>query len=458
MSVFKHLPKKKILLFLGDVILIPIAYFLSLVIRFGIKDYSLLKPSIGGAFVILCYIFTFYIADLYEFDRPFKSVKYIFRFLTAIVISAIITLGAFYFFPKLWFGRGIFVISAFLVGVFTYLWRLFFAYIFSDILYAKRRVIIVGSGEILKVLSKQIENLGPFEIIGFVCERYENKENCNNENILGTYKDILNIVVERNIDIVIVSATHIEDQEFLKYIVECKMQGINVVDMPTFYEDVSGKVPVEFINDLWFVTTPISGVKKTIYNEKIKRLLDIVFSIFGIIFSLFITVPVAILIKLESKGPVFYKQRRVGLNNKVFECIKFRSMTVDAEKNGAVWAKKDDNRVTKVGKIIRKLRIDEIPQMWNVLKGEMSFIGPRPERPEFVELLVKKIPYYNLRHSVKPGITGWAQVCYPYGASEEDALEKLKYDLFYIKNMSLFLDFQILLKTAKVVLSGKGAR
>ncbi len=200
------------------------------------------------------------------------------------------------------------------------------------------------------------------------------------------------------------------------------------------------------------------GCKKSIYNIKVKRVLDIIFSLLGLLISLVITIPVAILIKLESKGPIFYRQKRVGLNNNIFECIKFRSMTVDAEKYGAIWASKNDSRVTRVGKIIRKLRIDEIPQMWNVLKGEMSFIGPRPERPEFVYQLEKKIPYYNLRHSVKPGITGWAQVCYPYGASEEDALEKLKYDLYYIKNLSLFLDFQILLKTAKVVLLGKGAR
>lgn len=450
------IPKKKILLFLGDVILIPIAYFLSLVIRFGVENYSLLKPSIGGGFVILCYIFTFYIADLYELDKLFKSIKYIFRFITAIFIAAIITLGAFYFFPKLWFGRGIFVISTALVGLFTYLWRLLFAFIFRKLLYKEKNIVIIGSGELTKQFSKIFEDLGPYKVKGFICERLINKDDCL--NVLGTYDQLNDIVEKAEIDIVIIAVTHIEDTKLLKYALECKMKGVSVIDLPTFYEEVTGKVPVELVNDLWLVTTPISGVKKSIYNMKVKRVLDIIFSILGLIISLIITVPVAILIKLESKGPVFYKQKRVGLNNKIFDCIKFRSMTVDAEKNGVVWASKNDSRVTRIGKIIRKLRIDEIPQMWNVLKGEMSFIGPRPERPEFVERLEKVIPYYNLRHSVKPGITGWAQVCYPYGASEEDALEKLKYDLYYIKNLSLFLDFQILLKTAKVVLLGKGAR
>jgi sugar transferase (PEP-CTERM system associated) len=331
-----------------------------------------------------------------------------------------------------------------------------FAFIFRKLLYKEKNIVIIGSDELTKQLSKTFETLGPYKVKGFICESVLQKDNCL--NVLGTYEQLSDIVEKEAIDIVIIAVTHIENTDILKYALECKMKGVSVVDLPTFYEEVTGKVPVELVNDLWLVTTPISGVKKSIYNIKVKRILDIVFSILGLIISSIITIPVAILIKLESKGPVFYKQRRVGLNNRIFDCIKFRSMTVDAEKNGAVWASKNDSRVTRVGKIIRKLRIDEIPQMWNVLKGEMSFIGPRPERPEFVEHLERKIPYYNLRHSVKPGITGWAQVCYPYGASEEDALEKLKYDLYYIKNLSLFLDFQILLKTAKVVLLRQGAR
>lgn len=453
----QQVPKKKILLFLGDVFIIPLSYFLSLLIRFGIRDYNLLKPSLGGVFVIVVYIFMFYLADLYELEQRFSSPKYLFKFFIAIVSSGILTLGAFYFFPKLWFGRGIFVISTVLVGLFTYLWRLLFAFIFRKLLVITKNVLIVGTGESAVRLFEILKDHNIYKVKGFICDR----QLCDNKkslNILGNYKDIEKVVSKENIDMVIVAATHLEDAELLKYALECKMLGITVIDMPSFYEDITGKLPVELVNDLWFVTTPIAGVKKSIYNLKLKRILDVIFSILGLLLSSFITIPVTILIKLESKGPIFYKQKRVGLNNKVIEVIKFRSMTVDAEKNGAVWASKNDRRVTKIGKIIRKLRIDEIPQMWNVLKGEMSFIGPRPERPEFVDFLGKKIPYYNLRHFVKPGITGWAQVCYPYGASEEDALEKLKYDLYYIKNLSFFLDFQILLKTIKVVLRGLGAR
>ena len=190
----------------------------------------------------------------------------------------------------------------------------------------------------------------------------------------------------------------------------------------------------------------------------IKGIIDSCLSLLSLLISVPIIIATAIAIKLDSNGPILYRQKRVGHNGKIFELIKFRSMSVDAEKDGAEWAQENDKRVTRVGKFIRRWRIDEIPQMWNVLKGEMSFIGPRPERLEFVEILQRETPSYALRHSVRPGITGWAQVNYPYGASKEDALEKLQYDLFYIKNLSIFLDMHILLKTIKIVLFGKGAR
>ena len=181
-------------------------------------------------------------------------------------------------------------------------------------------------------------------------------------------------------------------------------------------------------------------------------------AVIGVVITLPIVILTAALIKLESKGPVFYKQKRVGHDGIIFSLVKFRSMIADAENNGAVWTQQDDSRVTRVGKIIRNFRIDEIPQIWNVLKGDMSFVGPRPERPEFVDFLQKDIPYYMLRHSVKPGITGWAQVNYQYGDSPDDAREKLQYDLYYVKNQSFILDLHIMLSTVQVILFGIGAR
>jgi exopolysaccharide biosynthesis polyprenyl glycosylphosphotransferase len=213
---------------------------------------------------------------------------------------------------------------------------------------------------------------------------------------------------------------------------------------------------VEQVNPSWIIFS--EGFQAGRFTCLLKRLLDLALSFAGLLLSLPITLVTALVIKLESPGPIFYFQERIGEKERRFQVIKFRSMRLDAEKDGPIWANLNDNRVTRFGRFIRMARIDEIPQMWNVLKGEMSFVGPRPERPVFVKQLVEKIPYYSLRHNVKPGITGWAQICYPYGASEEDALRKLEYDLYYLKNISLRLDLGIIFMTAKTILFQRGAR
>lgn len=236
-----------------------------------------------------------------------------------------------------------------------------------------------------------------------------------------------------------------------------KVRGIEVVDGVTFVEQAMGKIPIDSLRPSTLVFS--EGFKRPFWIRPLKRLLDILFTSIGLVISLPLSLIVAILIKLESKGPIFYIQERIGENGKVFRLIKFRSMKADAEaQTGPVWAEEKDPRTTKVGAILRFLRIDEIPQMINVLMGEMSFVGPRPERPPFVEMLRKKIPYYDLRLSIKPGITGWAQIKYQYGSSKEDAAEKLQYDLYYIKHLSLLFDLSILFETVHVVLTGKGSR
>jgi len=231
-----------------------------------------------------------------------------------------------------------------------------------------------------------------------------------------------------------------------------------VYDVPSFYEEVLGRIQVEHLSDLWILNMPIYGVKKSMYNRNVKRLISILFALFFLTITFPIFLFTMIAIKFDSKGPVFYRQKRVGLNGYRFEVFKFRTMKVGTENDRAFAGKKNDPRITRVGRILRLARIDEIPQMWNVLKGEMGLIGPRALMVEEVEEFEKKVPYFSIRHSVKPGITGWAQVNYPHGTTVEDALEKLKYDLFYIKNLSPFLDFHILLRTVRVVLFGKGAR
>jgi sugar transferase (PEP-CTERM system associated) len=235
-----------------------------------------------------------------------------------------------------------------------------------------------------------------------------------------------------------------------------KLRGRIIEDGISFYEAITGKILVEKVNPAWLIFSEGFDCGRMTYL--VKRILDLALAFIGLSLSLPVTLITGLLIKLESPGPVFYRQERVGERGDVFSIIKFRSMRQDAEKDGAVWACQNDNRVTRIGGFIRKVRIDEIPQIWNVIRGQMSFVGPRPERPIFVDQLVQKLPYYSLRHSAKPGITGWAQVCYPYGASEEDALRKLEYDLYYIKHQSFFIDLLIIFRTVKTVLFQKGSR
>lgn len=243
----------------------------------------------------------------------------------------------------------------------------------------------------------------------------------------------------------------------MRELLDCKLQGVRVSDIATYFEQNLGQIRLESASAGWLIFG--EGFNQGFVRTSVKRLFDIAGAIFLILISLPIMMITALAIKLESAGPILYRQERVGLNSKTFSVVKFRSMRTDAEKDGVPkWATASDSRVTRVGRIIRKLRIDELPQLFGVLKGDMSLVGPRPERPYFVDKLTQDIPFYAVRHSVKPGVTGWAQVSYQYGASREDTVEKLQYDLYYVKNHSLFLDLVVLFETIGVVLTGKGAQ
>jgi exopolysaccharide biosynthesis polyprenyl glycosylphosphotransferase len=244
----------------------------------------------------------------------------------------------------------------------------------------------------------------------------------------------------------------------MRSILEARLLGVEVLDMPQLYQRLAAKIPVQYIEDRWLLFSDGFSLLSRGYVQKIKRILDVIFSALLLTIAAPLIVITTIAIRLDSPGPVFYKQQRVGKRCRIFTVHKFRSMTYNAEESGAKWAKKRDPRVTRVGRLIRFCRIDEIPQIWNVFIGNMSLVGPRPERPEFVKVLDSQIPYYGIRHTVTPGITGWAQIKYPYGASIDDASRKLEYDLYYIKNMSILLDLKILLRTIGVVLLGEGAR
>jgi sugar transferase (PEP-CTERM system associated) len=321
----------------------------------------------------------------------------------------------------------------------------------------RRRVLVLGAGdraERLRQLGERIE--AGFVIVGFIGMSDSApviKEAINRNAIHNLTRYVENLGVSE----VVLALEERRNALPLKDLLRIKTTGVHVNDFSTFMERETGRVDLDTVNPSWLIFSDGFSSGRMI-SSAMKRIFDICASLLLLMLTAPVIALFAILVKLDSRGPAFFRQTRVGLYGQNFSLIKLRSMRTDAEKGGAQWAAKDDPRVTRVGRLIRKLRIDELPQAWTVLKGEMSFVGPRPERPEFVSDLEDKLPYYAERHMVKPGITGWAQINYPYGASIEDSRHKLEYDLYYAKNYSPFLDLLILLQTLRVVLWNEGAR
>ena len=450
---------QKSILVLGDVALIFIATFLSPLIRLG-KKADVFYAYIAVIFIsIFFYLIMMYIFDLYNMNRRFGSWDSLIR-ITLAVLSAGSSAGLVLYFLKLWaVSRAIFIIQMFLVLVLLLSWRLIFSLMFP-VSIVKESVIVLGAGGSGAALSEVLESrLSPYTIVGFLDDdQAKLKNKIGSSVVIGRTDDLLQIASRRNIKTAIIAITHDRPKRLIHSILEAKLKGMNIIEMPTACERLTRRVPVAHIHDEWLLFAGGFYLFTKEYLQKIKRLIDLSLSSLFIILTLPVLGIIALAIKLDSKGPVFYKQIRIGKGAEEFTLWKFRSMVSNAEENGPVWASKNDHRLTRVGKIIRFLRIDEMPQLFNVLRGEMSLIGPRPERVEFVRELESRLPYYAVRHTVLPGVTGWAQVNYRYGASVDDALHKLEYDLYYIKNMSLFLDLKILLKTIGVVLFGQGAR
>ncbi|WP_027368218.1 TIGR03013 family XrtA/PEP-CTERM system glycosyltransferase [Desulfocurvibacter africanus] len=322
---------------------------------------------------------------------------------------------------------------------------------------ARRQVIVVGTGSAAKRIGDMLaleETRG--KLLGYVTLPAEPME-VSQGLIVGPQEDLTRIIEEHGAKTVVVALSERRGALPLQELLSCKMTGVAVVDAPTFYEQVQSKMLIENISPGWLIFS--DGFRITPIKRHLKRSLDILCALSGLLLTLPLFPILALLIKIDSRGPVFFTQTRVGEHDKLFKVIKFRTMVHNAEATtGAVWSQKGDPRVTRVGRFLRVSRLDEIPQLLNMLRGDMSMVGPRPERPEFVQTLKRAVPFYSERHCVKPGLTGWAQVCYPYGSSVEDALEKLRYDLYYIKNFSLVLDLRIILRTVGVVLFGKGGR
>lgn len=383
--------------------------------------------------------------------------------LLRVAISALLGLTImsviFYAFPGTFLGRGAFGLAFGLsVGGVALVRTAFFRLVDQDTL--KRRVLVLGAGKramAIAGLRRKSDRRG-CHIVGYVHVPGERDE-VDIELVIRRDITLLELAQPLNVDEIVVAVEDRRKNFPVHEILDCRMAGIEVMDILSFIERQLGRVELSLLHPSWLIFS--DGFRYGVMRVISKRLFDVVASllVLSVTWPFMVVAAIAIFFESGGRGPILYRQVRVGENWRLFQLTKFRSMRVDAEADGvARWAQKNDSRITLVGAFMRKTRIDELPQLFNVLKGDMSFVGPRPERPMFVEQLSAQIPFYAERHRVKPGITGWAQICYAYGASEEDAMQKLQYDLYYVKNYSLFLDLLILLQTAEVVLWGRGAR
>ncbi|MFZ5842798.1 MAG: TIGR03013 family XrtA/PEP-CTERM system glycosyltransferase [Pseudomonadota bacterium] len=367
-------------------------------------------------------------------------------------------LTLFYLFPDVYVGRGAFLLTLAVSFALLMVTRFFYQQ-FATATILSRRVLVVGTGKLAQALERlrRRSDWHGTTLIGFLHLRGDHDE-VEAERLIRSEKTIAEVCSEYGADEIVIAVEDNKKNFPTEEIIDCKLRGIQITELASFFEQRTGKIHI----DAWSPGRMIflDGFDNNVWRVMVKRLFDMTVASIGLLLAAPVMLLLVLIVRHESKwrDPAIYKQIRTGQHGQPFTIYKFRSMVVDAERSGAVWAQKNDPRVTKVGAFMRKTRLDELPQLWNVLKGDMSFVGPRPERPEFVEQLSHKIPFYAMRHRVKPGITGWAQVNYPYGDSEADTREKLQYDLYYIKNYSLFLDLTILVQTAEVVLWRKGSR
>lgn len=462
--LFKHyVPQLLLLLAIAEAIILFFSMYAGVKIRFlslpagQIEIIGLIFPKALIFTIVMMSIMT--AMGLYQRGGREEGETGRFVRLVASFVLGFIVMAFIFYVADLYLGRGAFILTFLIAFVGTAVTRFLFPR-FSQNRLSRRRVLLLGAGSRsakIEGLERDEQGQRKFNLVG--CLPLSSAECClDRTRVLQDKGSILSIAKKHRIDEIVVGVRERRGGGLpADQLLECKLAGIEVVDLPSFFERETGQIQVESLNPSWMIFS--DGFSRTAFKDVTKRTFDIVASGILLLLTLPVILITALLIWLESGSPVLYRQERVGEYGRVFNMLKFRSMRQDAEHDGVPqWAKKQDDRVTRVGKIIRQLRVDELPQIFNVFKGDMSFVGPRPERPYFVEDLTKKISYYPSRHTVRPGITGWAQIRYPYGATVEDALQKLQYDLYYVKNHTLFLDLIILLQTMQVILFGKGAR
>jgi sugar transferase (PEP-CTERM system associated) len=402
------------------------------------------------------YQLCFYYNDLYDLTLVDSQGELLVRVLQATGAGAIALAVVSLVVPSLLIGYGIFVTSIGLTLIAVPVWRYTFDGLTRDRL-LEQRVLIVGTGTTARTLAQAITGQRNFayRLVGFVHEQ-DAPRTVRRRDVLGTVGDLDRLIAECQVDRVVVSLSDRRGHLPIEPLLKAKLSGVRVEDATTTYERLTGKILVDDLKPSWLIFS--DGFHASRATRAVKRMLDLALAVVGLTFAAPLIVLTAVAVTVESRGPVLYWQERVGEHGRPFTLCKFRSMRIDAENGTPVWAAEHDERVTHVGRFIRLTRLDELPQLWNVLRGDMSFVGPRPERPFFVQQLAAAIPFYMERHTVKPGLTGWAQVKYRYGSSVEDAKEKLRYDLYYVKHMSVVFDLTIVIDTVKVIASGKGAK
>jgi sugar transferase (PEP-CTERM system associated) len=459
----QRIPQSTLLLIGLDAASVLIGLLTAIALR--LRDHRTIIAYLNGphmlmrfGLVILVFGAALYYSDLYERSSLNSGVE-VFMGLLQALGSACLVLGLFYYFDEdISLGRGIAAMSGPAIFALMLSSRAILSKT-SLLVYGPRRVLVVGTGAsgisaVREIISRPELNL---KVEGFLDESGQNiGKSLVNPGIIGAVREVEPIVRERRIDSIILSLTERRGNMPVSELLHLKFGGVEVEDAHSFIEKVTGRIHLEQLSPSWLILS--DGFRKSQFLYAMKRAFDLLIAFVALVVTLPLMILVGIAIWLETGSPIFFRQERTGYKGRSFQIMKFRSMCQKAEEGGPVWAATDDNRITRVGRFIRKYRLDELPQIFNVLKGEMSLVGPRPERPHFCDILEENIPFFELRHTVRPGITGWAQVKYQYGASVEESKTKLEYDFFYIKHMSMVLDFAILFETAKVMIYGRGAK
>jgi sugar transferase (PEP-CTERM system associated) len=457
MQVFnRYISRRHVTFFIGEGLLIFGSMVLVALVYPPSDDIS--DALWKGGVVTLLSLFCLYYNDLYDLTAVRTGRELFIRLLRAVGVTLIFTALLYRMLPSLVLANGAFLPAAGLFLFAILAWRLAWDRV-ATLEGFTERMLIVGTDLTAQTLARQIlrQRDFPYQIVGFIDDDPARiGQSLVNPSIVGTPADIEGLVASQGVNRIVVAVSDRRGRLPVEPLLRAKMQGVRVEAVDTVYERLTGKLLVEDLRPSALIFS--DGFRASRWTRRTKRVFDIVLALIGGLLGAPLMALTALAVWLESGSPVLYRQERVGENGRVFTLFKFRSMSRNAEEGTPIWATTEDQRVTPVGRFIRMTHLDELPQLWNVFRGDMSFVGPRPERPFFVAQLSQQMPFYLQRHAVKPGLTGWAQVKYRYGASVEDALEKLRYDLYYVKHLSLFFDMSILVDTVKVVLFAKGAR